>query len=260
MKNIGWVLKRVRDSKGLKTSYVYEGILSRSMFYKFEHGVSDISLSHFLAISDRLNIAFSELEGWVDYHDGYKENLSILMNLHYIGDIVALSDHSKKLEDSFREKGLIYYKHLSVLSKLIISYVNSEPFNEHDVNLIKDYLFNSEIWMYYELSLFTNSLFIFDLDIIDVLFKKVYSSLKNIVSGNSDIFMLVANILSLCFQKNDLNRIRFYIKILNSLSNKNDLMFSQFLKKFYTSLYGFIAMGEKNMKMKYNYIYPILIR
>lgn len=79
--------------------------------------------------------------------------------------------------------------------------MNNESFNKEEVQEIKEYLFKADIWMYYELFLFTNSLFIFDLDVIDILFKKVSNSLNTMVVNNTDIFMLVANILSLCFQK-----------------------------------------------------------
>nr|WP_256276792.1 MULTISPECIES: hypothetical protein [unclassified Enterococcus] len=148
-----------------------------------------------------------------------------------------------------------------MLSNLLICYVNNESFNKEEVQEIKEYLFKADIWMYYELSLFTNSLFIFDLDVIDILFKKVSNSLNTMVVNNTDIFMLVANILSLCFQKNDLNRIRKYIKILNKLSIKNDIMFSHFLKKFYTSLYGYAATGEEryeaDLKLHLSYLESI---
>lgn len=261
MENIGLVLKKVRNSKGIKTKYVYEGILSRSMFYKFENGMSDISLNHFLAVTDRLNVAFNELEGLVDYHDGYKENLGILMTMHYKGEIDSLREYSKKLTKLYEEKRLIFYKHLCILADLLICYVTNEPFNEEEIQEVKGYLFKADLWMYYELSLFTNSLFIFDLDVIDILFKKVSNSLNTMVANNTDIFMLVANILSLCFQENDLNRIRKYIKILNNLSVKNDIMFSHFLKKFYTSLYGYAATGEEryeeDLKIHISYLESI---
>ncbi len=169
-----------------------------------------------------------------------------------------MSDFSVKLEESYEEKGLIYYKHLSILCRLIISYVEGVAFDKNDVDIIKTYLFGAEYWMYYELSLFTNSLFIFDMDVVDVLFKKILSSLSHISTNNSDVFILIANILSICFQNNDLNRIRFYVKVLNSLTIKDDIMFSQFLKKFYTSLYKFAATGEvhyeKEVKLYISYL------
>ncbi|MGJ0715560.1 hypothetical protein [Enterococcus raffinosus] len=155
----------------------------------------------------------------------------------------------------------MFYKHLCILSNLLICYVNNESFNKEEVQEIKEYLFKADIWMYYELFLFTNSLFIFDLDVIDILFKKVSNSLNTMVVNNTDIFMLVANILSLCFQKNDLNRIRKYIKILNKLYMSFSLSFHIFsnvrIAPFYQLFGHFAFVVNLTYQGLTSYIFPI---
>src|SRR5699024_10854915 len=49
-----------REEKGYSLRQVSKGILSASFLSKFERGESDISLSHFLRIIDRLNITLDE--------------------------------------------------------------------------------------------------------------------------------------------------------------------------------------------------------
>lgn len=245
MKNIGEMIKEIRQAKGLRSKYVYNGIMSRSMYYKFENGSSDVTLQHFLSIADRLNVSFNELESLTEYHDGYTENLHHLMTLHYNGRIDEMESFAKTLGSLSERTGYLFYQHLHHLANLLLAYSTGRSFSNYDIKVIKDYLFNSENWYYYEISLFTNALFIFDLDVIDVLYKRSASALTSGFKSDHDPFVLVANILSLQFQRNDINGISKYIKIIQKLPDSKDIIFSRFLKDFYTDLYLYLATGKQ---------------
>ena len=62
--------------------------------------------------------------------------------------------------------------HLKCIITLTINQLKREPYDENAKQIITDYLEQCETWMHYELVLFNNAMFIFDLRLIKVMKRK----------------------------------------------------------------------------------------
>ena len=59
-KTFGSLIRKYREERGYSLRQVSKGILSASFLSKVERGTSDISISNFLQLIDRLNITLEE--------------------------------------------------------------------------------------------------------------------------------------------------------------------------------------------------------
>ena len=60
MKKYGETIRIIREQKGYTIRQIAEGILSISFLSKFERGDSDISVSYFFQILERLTLSYEE--------------------------------------------------------------------------------------------------------------------------------------------------------------------------------------------------------
>lgn len=109
----GELVKQIRTEKGIKAKSVYDGLLSRSMYYKYESGLVETTADTFLYILNRLNIeaaefsrVFSVLDKSNSEYCDYRDNLKNAYQLRNLTEIKALEKKnyqriSRKRIDSF---------------------------------------------------------------------------------------------------------------------------------------------------------------
>ncbi len=60
MNEYGKTIRKIREEKGYTMQQLSDGILSTSFLSKFERGNSDISISYFFQILERLSLSYDE--------------------------------------------------------------------------------------------------------------------------------------------------------------------------------------------------------
>ncbi|WP_086349525.1 helix-turn-helix domain-containing protein [Candidatus Enterococcus clewellii] len=166
MEQLGQVFKEIRERKGLKVTETAEGIVSPQFLRKFERGDSNISLSNYFLLMNRMNASTEEfIHEWQgDMVDSW------LRNVEHELDIIGHSSNSlafKKLinsyEEKYRETKEERFYHVAIVSKNIYNTIFTASFDV-DMGVITNYLREVEEWGRYEFFLATYAQMPFEAD------------------------------------------------------------------------------------------------
>lgn len=153
--------RKMREEKKMSIVEVSEGILSVSQLSKFERGLTEISISKFIKVLERINVTLSEFELVAN-------NFESKSLYQMVEDLRASytnreSDVLTRMVDNelnrWKKTENIRYRY----NYIMLSIINDELNNgcttkQSDIELLTDYLFSIEDWTYYELILFGNSI------------------------------------------------------------------------------------------------------
>lgn len=157
-----------------------DGVCSISFLSKFERGDSDITLGIFTRILDKLMLSMDEfIYVHHDYQPSQLEQFFQLVNTAYTSQN---SDRLKQLKDQEMKKweryGIeTYYFNvlmLEVYDSMVSSTMMDENVNKAEIDLLTDYLFRVEVWGYYELALYSATMFFLDPGVVIQLSKTAY--------------------------------------------------------------------------------------
>lgn len=182
--DIGGTIKKVRMGKTITQNELAKNILSRPHLSLIENNKSDISMSLLLQILGKLHLPVDE---FVFLANNYsisepKSMAKQLMNeankANSKGLYLILEDSKRKFEKS----GNYEFYHISLLSEIYMKCLDNDFTINEDIqniaNPIKDYLFNLSEWYIYDLKLFSNLLFVFDVSAVESIVDKLFNSLK----------------------------------------------------------------------------------
>lgn len=230
MKKYGEIFRKLRKSKKASLSFTSQHIVSPQFLSRFERNESRITLDIFLQLLDRLNIHFNEFmmhmstsNNLTNQHDFLKE-----YGVAYTNKDIDLLNHLL-LEE---KKNLIYdenerHKHNIILIKQQICFINDMSFNSDDTQSIVKYLFDIDNWGFYELSLFNNSLFFFDMLQAESLSKiaiKKSSTYQTLVKNKHILAIFLMNVITLMLKNNQCSLVWNLIsEVDNVLKNQINL-------------------------------------
>ncbi len=187
MKNFGEIFKTFRESRGLKLKDVAKSGISTSQLSRFEKGETDLTISKFMLILDRINMPIDEFMYAV--HDFHRDELNELLSKvrhfvsnHDVEGMKKLLYSQMELED-IREK---FHQINIILLKIRLQDLSGENYyDEKELEDLTDYLFSVEYWGYYELLIFMNTL--------DVLKHNVFMVLAREMARRSDFYKEIPN-------------------------------------------------------------------
>ena len=110
---MGALLKKIRLSKNLTLKELASDYLSVSFLSKFERGESDISLSRFFLLLDKLDVSIEEFYG-ILYQDNPTHTEKLLENAskaYYQNDVLLLQKYAGEERHKFeltQEKSFLY--------------------------------------------------------------------------------------------------------------------------------------------------------
>lgn len=178
MKQYGKTLRRIREQKGYTMQQLAEGILSVSFLSKFERGESDISFSYITHLLEKLSLTFEE---FFYLHDGVD-----LGKLEYFFDkadeayITRDLKQLKQLKEIALEKwethGLETFRCNTLMLDVSESIIRGEMISSSDdaLDFLYAYLFDVEIWGYYELTLYNSTMFLMPPEMVITLSKNAF--------------------------------------------------------------------------------------
>lgn len=242
MNNIGNEIKRIRLERNIRAKEVYEGILSRTMYYRFENKNESISYPLLFQICERLNIDYKTLEIFFSI-DNYQKIIEYIYFL-FFNERNQLNDYSQQLQIKFEQTGCMKYRHLSIISHNLYLKYYFNTLDNNEVYEFKSYIFGVDCWYEYEIYLIINGIFLFSLDEIDGIYHRLIKRIRKLNLPDNQFVILTTGIISICYSQQDYSRFRRYIRRLISHSDFSKVnissMFSRTIIKFYYFLDEYI--------------------
>lgn len=165
---IGKTLSYLREEKGYSLRDVSNDILSPSQLRRIENNSQIPSADKFIHLLYRMNITFEEFCLFTE--DEYI-NIRIKLDVQ-IGetlrkrDVQLMQKLIGQLDVYYEKYKDIYFYHIKCVLKAHISLIKCKDYTQARIELndVKEYLFSIENWFLYELTLFNNTLFVYELD------------------------------------------------------------------------------------------------
>lgn len=182
--DIGGTIKKVRIGKNITQSELAKNILSRPHLSLIENNKSDISMSLLIQILEKLHLPVDEFVFLAnDYSISESKSMALqLMNEANKANAKGLKLLLKDSKIKFKEYDSYEFYHISLLTEIYIKFLDNNFTITEEIqtiaNPIKDYLFNLSDWYIYDLKLFSNSLFLFDVFTVESIADKLFNSLK----------------------------------------------------------------------------------
>ncbi|MCE2199180.1 helix-turn-helix domain-containing protein [Streptococcus thermophilus] len=220
MQKFGEVLKKFRESRGLRLKDVAKAGISTSQLSRFEKGQTDLTISKFMLILDEINMPIEEFMYAVhDFHrDDLNELLSkirLFVSTHDIDGLKKLLSSQLESEPK-REK----FHHINtILLKIRLQDLSGESYyTQQDLADLTDYLFSVEYWGYYELLIFANTLDVLNHETLMVLAREMSRRsdfYKEIPNNRRMILTMLLNCYITCIERGKLIDALYFEKQLN---------------------------------------------
>ena len=239
--NLGVAFSKIRYEKKISVKdIVRNNKLSESQYYRFVKQESDIGLTKFLNLLENLNVQFEE---FIYLLPESKNDLQHSMMT--ISEAFNRQDHEKlkELESAFSTTYLatkkIKYLHLSIICECLYMRITRDFSTPPRVHHVIEYLQNVDNWHHYELVLFSNTFFAFDLaDTLSLLLiaKKKSEALKDYHPYIKESIRLYSNIAIHLLEMKNFKLALVAIKELEQIEVGEEHIYEKILLKFWKQL------------------------
>ncbi|WP_332647414.1 helix-turn-helix domain-containing protein [Lysinibacillus sp. 54212] len=254
---VGEVIRKIRKNKNIPSNKVYKNVLSRPAVAKFEKGLSDTSVKKFLDILDALNISLEEFG--VIYKETENQDLKYTrsyINAYYSKDLDTLNAIVNSASKDYLETKNEKYRHYQALVRLLMDDINETDVHKSEIDILKQYLVQCDVWGYYEIILFTNSLSFYSCEFIDIVYSRAKSTLlklKNMLRYRNEVALMLLNILEKNILSKNIGQASFYLTELKGLKNNViDNMYIQTMILYFTLICKIIDGKYKGDFEEYN--------
>lgn len=174
------LIRKLRKERHLSQAFLAEGITTREAVSKFETRGTEISAQTLFAFLNKMNIEPEEYVFLLQSKNIFKQKINQVGKLLMQSGTHEQQSYIKELNQYYFETNDPFYKLISCQYQLLFNsekLKDSEKFKSCE-KVIKDYLNQVENWGRFELTLYSNVLFIFDSDLILATHKNVISKMK----------------------------------------------------------------------------------
>src|SRR5699024_11134865 len=203
MEHYGATFRTFRQHKGYTLKQVATGIVSISFLSKFERGDSDISFSVMVELLDRIMVTYEE---FYFLHNAGKSNaidefFTQAQNAYVLRDVPTINRLKKQaLEDYQRTNHPPFHCNALLLEVYRLMIELDFPQVDHEASQqLTNYLFDIEVWGYYELSLYNSTLFLLEPESVITFSELIYSkssSIKNLPSLHKLLIRILLNTIT----------------------------------------------------------------
>lgn len=246
--SIGKVIREIRKNKNIPSNKVYTNLLSRPAIAKFEKGLSDTTVEKFFTILSNLNITLEEFD--VIYAGDENKDLEynrLYMGAYYKKDINALKNIADKAAYDYTKTNNEKFRHYKAISLLLIDELNEGTDYQKEIEFLQSYLISCNVWGYYEVTLFTNTISFFTSDLIDLVYiraKKVLIN-RNLKRYRNELAILLFNIIEMKIVKKQERSANHYFEELQNLKlDVLDNMYIQVMIKYFQEILLIIEQKE----------------
>lgn len=230
MKNFGKTFRSMRRAKKLSLKDIADGSISFSFLSKFERGKSDISLTNFYTLINKMNITIEEFSYVAnDFNVLAFEKLLEKINRAYKSNNITLLSQYMEQENALWKDTENKANRLNaiMIHSLIYNLDSTKEVPVHDKLDLSEYLLSVDNWGYYEIVLFGNAMGALTLDLNIILSKellnksKSYTKLKN---SRNEIIRILLNTITFCLESGSQADALYFINTLEDYL-KNSLFY-----------------------------------
>ncbi|PRY72521.1 Rgg/GadR/MutR family transcriptional regulator [Alkalibacterium olivapovliticus] len=173
--------KRLREERGVSQRKLTKGICARSTLSTFENKGSQLSIDLCSRLLDRLNIRMDTyFSMFLEDFDNKRAEFSQFKENIVSENIEELPKKKVKYLRLYESTHDFYWFNLYLHCSRIISQLTEdftyERFNrthKHDIDRVKNYLYNINSWGPFEFAVFSNSIWCFDFEFIKLVKRKL---------------------------------------------------------------------------------------
>jgi Rgg/GadR/MutR family transcriptional activator len=244
---IGTCFSTLRKSKHIAVNQIIGSNISQSQYHRFIKNESDISFSKFLLMLDQINITLEEFVFIAfDKSDPLKKGMVEIKESFEKKDINRLRSLANEFNDYYFVDKQIKFLHMSSICECLVSKLENKKDSSKSATL-KKYLLNVETWGHYELVLFNNTFFLYDADIIQILFnqaKKVTSIYSALFHHIQEAIKLHSNVILYFLERNAPELAIGVINNLKEIETTNEQVYEKLLIKYWDIVKEYLV-GEK---------------
>ncbi|WP_429971525.1 helix-turn-helix domain-containing protein [Fructilactobacillus sp. Tb1] len=251
----GQLIKKLRKERGISQAQLSNGISTRTTLSSFENKKSKIPSDILFEYLKRMNISPEEYSFYLN-NDSKSEKEYALQYFNeniYKAKEYEIRQRIHNYQKKYKDYNDFFFCCLSIELKLFLN--KSQEDNVFDVKedteIIKNYLNSIQQWGHFEISLFSNCLYIFNSDYIRATFKILFKKTKNlsqIDSYKNDVSIFINNCIILSFERNELNDANTYINSLSDISNGSPRKtYDKLMCNYYKELLHQITIQENKL-------------
>ncbi|MGM9902846.1 transcriptional regulator [Enterococcus hirae] len=241
------LIRKLRKDRGLTQEQLTDGISQRGTLAAFETRGTKIGFELLVSYLDRMNISLEEYQFLLNSNS--LSNKQKLTN-YLITSKTITPAQEQELLNEYEKTGNIYYRLIYAQRKLIASYLYSASFTAsmtEEINVIKKYLEKIDTWGHFELTIFSNCLFIFEDEYIIHSFQNSITKMKAYIDTTyySEILSnFILNGLRLSFDRESIILRKLFLATLKKLSTAHKQSLDLAYYKVFTAL-DRLADGQK---------------
>lgn len=267
MNKLGHVFRTIRLAKNLSLKDIAQGNISISFLSKFERDESDISLSNFYSLLNKINVTIEEFSFIANDYKLLDQEVLLddIKSAYESNNIILLEKYKKKEMELYIETNSPTYKFSYIMISAIIHTLDpSKDVSQVDRDYISEYLLSIDTWGYFEIVLFGNSMNLLTMDSMVILSKEILKKTKmymNLRVNRQEVIRILLNAVIFCVEGKRYADSLFFIKTLEDLLKDTDLFFEKTKLLFIRGLYEIktnkIELGTKNCKKAIQIMYDL---
>ena len=256
MKHYGGIFKKIRENRHLTQVDVGGKEISIAQLSRFENGKSDITLSKFYLLLERIGITSQEFEYVAN---GYKfnrlysllEKTSEFYNNNNRHGLMKLLE--KELKNSLVNENLQQKLNILIIKSALREIDKETAISEAEINMLADYLMSLEYWSYYELTLYATTMHVLPYQLVDTLSNEAFkrASYYKLIKKNRDLIRtIMINTIIFFINRGKLDRAVYFKNELKPLLTDETEIFDRTLLLFVVGAIDFYQGAEEIGKQK----------
>lgn len=175
------IIKELRTERNISQQSLAMGITTRESVSNFERRGTNITSNTLIEFLDKMNVSLEEYYYLLNDKNLTQKQKTFVDGAKYFGDIKEQKKYLKMLESMYMSTNDSAYLLITSQYRLLYSMKNNDSKTNElkdDIENIKNHLNNVYNWGRFELSLFTNVLFIFNSEYIYSTYRRVIKDMK----------------------------------------------------------------------------------
>ena len=248
-KSIGKTISIIQKKKNIKIKNICNDHFSESTYFRIVNDNVETSIINFDHIIEKLNVTYDEFFFLCNQKNAQiHETLMYGIKNAFLKKDVFELQKLKKTMDNIEENFKIL--HLKWLCDLLIKRLERRGTLNNE-NRLAQYLLSIEEWTRYELVLFNNSIFSFDIDAINLIAQNVItknSFLSSYKKNNNELFKLLINVTCCNVQNDNYKKAKEMFFKAKEICLEEEALFEKTIILFWNGIFEFYDGNEVGKK------------
>lgn len=255
-KSIGKTISIIQKKKNIKIKNICTDYFSESTYFRIVNDMVETSIINFDHIIEKLNVSYDEFfflcnEKTAQTHETLMHDIKIA----YLKKDVSELQNIKKAMVNIEKNSKIL--HLKWICDLLIKRLENRVTLNNE-NKLAQYLLSIEEWTRYELMLFNNSIFSFDIDAVNLVIQNTLTknSFQNSdKKNNKELFKLLINVTCCNIQNNNYNKAKEIFFRAKEIFLEEEALFEKTIILFWDGFFEFHdgnEVGKKDIESALN--------